>query len=207
MKGTNRGGLALPMRLQDRICEFVSCHVWVSYESLGENDDSSKSAIIPQVKKQLSDVYSFLLIFPTFLGDFNPQKLPPRRLRTLWEWKNRVLLEEYYIFKYWPTKDPFATRCTSSTTSSTSSTSGTGSTSGTSSTSGTTSTSSTSGTSSTSSTGFTSNSRLVVLVILYLVACRQGPPRRAHGSDKNTVVSTKTPHFVFPSIGFTSHFT
>ncbi len=30
MKGTNRGGLALPMRLQDRICEFVSCHVWVS---------------------------------------------------------------------------------------------------------------------------------------------------------------------------------
>ncbi len=30
MKGTNRGGLALPMHLQDRICEFVSCHVWVS---------------------------------------------------------------------------------------------------------------------------------------------------------------------------------
>jgi hypothetical protein len=32
------------------------------------------------------------------LGDFNPQKLPSRGLQTLWEWKNRVLLEEYYIF-------------------------------------------------------------------------------------------------------------
>jgi hypothetical protein len=32
------------------------------------------------------------------LGDFNLQKLPFRRLQTLWEWKNRVLLEEYYIF-------------------------------------------------------------------------------------------------------------
>ncbi len=37
-------------------------------------------------------------IFRTFLGDFNPQKLPSRRLQALWEWKNRVLLEEYYIF-------------------------------------------------------------------------------------------------------------
>jgi len=32
------------------------------------------------------------------LGDFSLQKLPSRRLRTLWEQKNRVLLEEYYIF-------------------------------------------------------------------------------------------------------------
>ena len=32
------------------------------------------------------------------MGDFNLQKLPPRRLQTLWEWKNRVLLEEYYMF-------------------------------------------------------------------------------------------------------------
>ena len=32
------------------------------------------------------------------MGDFNPQKLPSRGLQTLWEWKNRVLLEEYYIF-------------------------------------------------------------------------------------------------------------
>ena len=30
------------------------------------------------------------------MGDFNPQKLPSRRLQTLWEWKDRVLLEEYY---------------------------------------------------------------------------------------------------------------
>ncbi len=37
-------------------------------------------------------------IFRTFLGDFNPQKLPSRRLQTLWEWKDRVLLEAYYIF-------------------------------------------------------------------------------------------------------------
>ena len=32
------------------------------------------------------------------MGDFTLQKLPSRRLQTLWEWKNRVLLEEYYIF-------------------------------------------------------------------------------------------------------------
>ncbi len=37
-------------------------------------------------------------MFRTFLGDVNPQKLPSRRLQTLWERKNRVLLEEYYIF-------------------------------------------------------------------------------------------------------------
>ena len=36
--------------------------------------------------------------FRAFLGDFNHQQLPSRRLQTLWEWKNRVLLEEYYIF-------------------------------------------------------------------------------------------------------------
>ena len=32
------------------------------------------------------------------MGDFNLQKIPSRRLRTLWELKNRVLLEECYIF-------------------------------------------------------------------------------------------------------------
>ncbi len=37
-------------------------------------------------------------MFRTFLVDFNHQKLPFRRLQTLWEWKNRVLLEEYYVF-------------------------------------------------------------------------------------------------------------
>ena len=37
-------------------------------------------------------------MFRTFLGDFNLQKLPSRSLQTLWEWKNRVVLEEYYIF-------------------------------------------------------------------------------------------------------------
>ena len=42
--------------------------------------------------------YRCLPNFQTFLGDFNPQTLPSRRLQTLWEWKNRVLLEEYYIF-------------------------------------------------------------------------------------------------------------
>ena len=40
----------------------------------------------------------FSPIFRTFSGDFNLQKLPSRRLQTLWEWENRVLLEEYYIF-------------------------------------------------------------------------------------------------------------
>ena len=33
-------------------------------------------------------------IFRTFLGGFNLQKLPSRRLQTLWEQKNRVLLED-----------------------------------------------------------------------------------------------------------------
>ena len=32
------------------------------------------------------------------MGDFNLQKLPSRRLQTLWEQKNRVHLEKYYIF-------------------------------------------------------------------------------------------------------------
>ncbi len=40
----------------------------------------------------------FSPIFRTFLGDFSPDRLDPRSLQTLWEWKNRVLLEEYYIF-------------------------------------------------------------------------------------------------------------
>jgi hypothetical protein len=33
------------------------------------------------------------------LGDFTPDRLDSRSLQTLWEQKNRVLLEEYYIFK------------------------------------------------------------------------------------------------------------
>ena len=45
-----------------------------------------------------TDFYRILTICLTFLGDFNPQKLPSRGLQTLWEWKNRVLLEEDYIF-------------------------------------------------------------------------------------------------------------
>jgi hypothetical protein len=32
------------------------------------------------------------------LGDFAPDRLDSRSLQTLWEQKNRVLLEEYYIF-------------------------------------------------------------------------------------------------------------
>ncbi len=30
--------------------------------------------------------------------DFNLQKLPSRGLQALWEWKNRIILEEFYIF-------------------------------------------------------------------------------------------------------------
>ena len=37
-------------------------------------------------------------MFLTFLGDFTPGELDSRRLQTLSESKNRVLLEEYYIF-------------------------------------------------------------------------------------------------------------
>ena len=36
--------------------------------------------------------------FSDFLGDFTPDRLDSRSLETLWDWKNRVLLEEYYIF-------------------------------------------------------------------------------------------------------------
>jgi hypothetical protein len=36
--------------------------------------------------------------FQTFLGDFTPERLDSRSLETLREWKNRVLLEQYYIF-------------------------------------------------------------------------------------------------------------
>ncbi len=50
------------------------------------------------MKLQLSIFFQICPIRRTFLGDSNPQQLPPRRLQTLWEWKNRVLLEEYYIF-------------------------------------------------------------------------------------------------------------
>ncbi len=61
--------------------------------------DPLKSRALPLLGRFLpifTDVYRFLPICRTFLGDFNPQQLPSRGLRTLWEWKNRVLLEEYY---------------------------------------------------------------------------------------------------------------
>ena len=32
------------------------------------------------------------------MGDFTPDGLDSRSPRTPWEWENRVLLEEYYIF-------------------------------------------------------------------------------------------------------------
>ena len=63
--------------------------------------DPLQSRALPLLGRFLpifTDVYRFLQIFRTFLGDFNPQKLPSRGLQTLWEWKNRVLLEEDYIF-------------------------------------------------------------------------------------------------------------
>ncbi len=44
-----------------------------------------------------SDFSRVLPIFPTFLGDFDLRQLSSGRLQTLREWKNRVLLEEYYI--------------------------------------------------------------------------------------------------------------
>ena len=40
----------------------------------------------------------FFCFFLTFLGDFTPDRLDSRSLQTPWERKNRVLLEEYYIF-------------------------------------------------------------------------------------------------------------
>ena len=42
----------------------------------------------------------FFQIFPTFLGDFTPDRLDSRSLQTLWEWKNRTRLDEYYFFYY-----------------------------------------------------------------------------------------------------------
>ncbi len=55
--------------------------------------DPLKSRALPLLGRFLpisTDFYRFLPIFRTFLGDFNPQKLPSGRLQTLWEWKNRV---------------------------------------------------------------------------------------------------------------------
>ena len=49
------------------------------------------------ISLQFPDLPDFL-IFRTSLGDFTPDGLDSRSLQTLWEWKNRVLLEEYYIF-------------------------------------------------------------------------------------------------------------
>ena len=44
------------------------------------------------------DFSRFFPILQTFLGDFTPDGLDSRSLQSLWEWENRVLLEEYYIF-------------------------------------------------------------------------------------------------------------
>ena len=40
----------------------------------------------------------FLPVSQTFSGDFAPDRLDSRSLRTLQEWENRVLLEEHYVF-------------------------------------------------------------------------------------------------------------
>ena len=56
-----------------------------SYESLGENDDSTKDAIIPQVKTTTFRFFPFFTDFLTFLGDFAPERLDSRGLQTLWE--------------------------------------------------------------------------------------------------------------------------
>ena len=61
-------------------------------------DTSHRGSPVVIIRLMFTDFYRFLPIFLTFLGGFNPQKLPSRRLQTLWEWKSRVLLEEYYIF-------------------------------------------------------------------------------------------------------------
>ena len=49
-------------------------------------------------KPRFPDCYRLFWIFQTLLGDFTPDRLDSRSLQTLWELKNRVLLEEYYIF-------------------------------------------------------------------------------------------------------------
>ena len=53
---------------------------------------------LPTVLPIFTEFYRFLPIFQTFLGDFSPGELDSRSLRTLWEQKNRVLLEEHCIF-------------------------------------------------------------------------------------------------------------
>ena len=80
---------------------------WVKGKSKGwgkgKGKDWSKDSALTRVI--FTDFYHF---FRTFLGDFNPQKLPSRRLQTLWEWKNRVLLEEFYtIDEVIPPEDDF----------------------------------------------------------------------------------------------------
>ena len=38
------------------------------------------------------------------MGDFSPDRLDSRSLETLWAWKNRVLIEEYYILQVMPSE-------------------------------------------------------------------------------------------------------
>ena len=61
-----------------------------SHASHGWESCQPWSGVMPELTK----------ICPIFVGlswgDFNPQKLLPTGLRTFWEWKNRVLLEEYH---------------------------------------------------------------------------------------------------------------
>ena len=65
------------------------------FDLLRQTDAASR---IPRNYQEFLIFYRFFLIFRTFLGDSTPDRLNSRSLETLWEWKNRVLLEEYYIF-------------------------------------------------------------------------------------------------------------
>ncbi len=77
------------------------CTAFASYRQhvpVGDGDPGAPKPIRGPYRELIGRFPRFLPIFQTFLGDFNLQKLPSRRLQTLWEWKNRVLLEEYSIF-------------------------------------------------------------------------------------------------------------
>ena len=62
---------------------------------LGVASTSLLNEILPIPRPTFTDL---LPIVRTFLGDYAPDRLDSRSLETLREWKNRVLLEEYYIF-------------------------------------------------------------------------------------------------------------
>ena len=93
--GLGRGTVRIPSSRHRS--KAIPCTRSKAERTSREPERTSSQNGLDRTRKMFTDVYRFLPICRTFLGDFNLQKLPSRRLQTLWEWKNRVILEKYYI--------------------------------------------------------------------------------------------------------------